>query len=86
MGWTFKESFSQCFHLSGKTFVLVFDLQPIQTRKPTSKVGPGIVCSRGCLAAPPTGGAWFRGSQGARGKDCSTGYLAIDLSGRAVGR
>ena len=51
-----------------------------------SNVGPGIVCSRGCLAAPPTGGAWFRGSQGARGKDCSTGYLAIDLSGRAVGR
>ena len=55
MGWTFKESFSQCFHLPGKTFVLVLYLQPILTRKATSKVGPGIVCSRGCLAAPPTG-------------------------------
>ena len=86
MGWTFKESFSQCFHLPGKTFVLVLYLQPILTRKPTSKVGPGIVCSRGCVAAPLTGGVWFRGSQAARGKDCSIGCLAADLSGRAVGR
>ena len=86
MGWTFKESFSQCFHLSGKAFVLVLHLQPMLTRKATSKVGPGIVCSRGCLAAPLTGGVWFRGSQGARGKDCSIGCLAADLPGRAVGR
>ena len=86
MGWTFKESFSQCFHLPGKTFVLVLYLQPILTRKATFKAGPGNVCSRACLAAPLTVGAWFRGSQGARGRDCSIGCLAADLSGRAVGR
>ena len=74
-GLDFQRILFTMFSFAWETFVLVFDLQPILTRKPTSKVGPGIVCSRGCIATPPTGGAWFRERKGARGKDCSIGCL-----------
>ena len=50
-----------------------------------SWVGPGIVCSRGCPAAPLTGGMWFHWRARSSGNSCSISHSVRDLLGEERG-